>query len=69
MFSDTYERLTMMLSDCGFAGLDPRSQFDWMILYCMCVDDSIFIDGKLQRFLAEIFPSTGAVPDVADSDI
>lgn len=67
VFSDIYERLNMMLSDCGFAELDPRTQFDWMVLYCMCVDDSIFIDGKIQRFLAEIFPSTGAVPDMADS--
>ena len=69
VFSDVYERLNMMLTDCGFAELDPRVQFDWMILYCMCVNDSIYIDGKIQRFLAEIFPSTGAVPDAADSDM
>ncbi|MBQ7920963.1 MAG: hypothetical protein IJ325_00060 [Clostridia bacterium] len=68
LFMDVYERLNMMLSDCGFAGLDPRIQFDWMILYCICVDDSIFIDGKIQHFLAEVFPSTGAVPDMAYSD-
>lgn len=68
VFLDMYERLNSMLNDCGFAELDPRVQFDWMVLYCMCVDDNIFVEGKIQRFLAEIFTATGAVPDMADSE-
>jgi len=68
IFISTYGRLNLMLNQCGFAELDPRVQFDWMVLYCICVDDVIFIDGKIQRFLAEIFPSNGAVPDLMDSE-
>jgi len=55
-FEDLYLRLNAMLADCGFAPLDPRTPFDWMVLYCMCVDESMLIDGRIQRFLAQIFP-------------
>lgn len=65
LFQDMYERMNSMLSDCGFAPLDSRAPFDWMVLYCMCADESIFIDGRIQRFLAEIFPSTGAETELA----
>ena len=56
-FEDTYSRMNAMLVNCGFAPLDPRSAFDWMVLYCMCVDaeDSLLIDSRIQRFLEEIF--------------
>ena len=54
-FSDMYQRLNRMLSDCGFSELDARIHFDWMVLYCMCADETIYIDGKLQRFLSAIF--------------
>lgn len=67
-FSVMYARLDTLLGNCGFAGLDPRIPFDWMVLYCMCVDDSIFVDGRIQRFLADIFPSTEAEPDMLDSE-
>lgn len=56
IFEDRCERLNMMLVDCGFGPLDSRSRFDWMVLYCICVDDSLYIDGRIQRFLSEIFP-------------
>ena len=32
MFEDLYSRLNLMLENCGFAGLDPRAPFDWLIL-------------------------------------
>ena len=57
VFQDMYARMNSMLSDCGFAPLDSRTSFDWMVLYCMCTDESIFIDDTVQRFLSEIFPS------------
>lgn len=55
-FEDLYLRLNAMLADCGFAPLDPRTPFDWMILYCMCVDESMLIDGRVQHFLTQLFP-------------
>ena len=55
-FEDLYARMNTMLLDCGFAPLDSRTPFDWMVLYCMCAQESLFIDGRIQRFLARIFP-------------
>ena len=55
-FEDTYTRLESMLVDCGFAKLDPRIPFDWMILFCLCTNDSLLIDERVQQFLKEIFP-------------
>ena len=58
-FEDAYSRMNGMLANCGFAPLDPRCAFDWMVLYCMCVDaeDSLLIDSRIHRFLEEIFPA------------
>ena len=60
-FEDAYSRLNGMLANCGFAPLDPRCAFDWMVLYCMCVDaeDSLLIDNRIHQFLEEIFPAHG----------
>ena len=57
-FEDSYRRMNGMLANCGFAPLDPRCAFDWMVLYCMCVDaeDSLLIDNRIHQFLEEIFP-------------
>lgn len=57
VFEDAYSRMNEMLVNCGFAPLDPRCAFDWMVLYCMCADaeDSFLIDGHIRRFLEEIF--------------
>ena len=55
-FEDTYIRLETMLIDCGFSKLDPRMPFDWMILFCMCTNDTLLIDERIQQFLEEIFP-------------
>ena len=55
VFEDTSARLNSMLADCGFAPLDSRIPFDWMVLYCLAADDSIEVDEKITRFLTEIF--------------
>ena len=55
-FDDSYARLESMLIDCGFSKPDPRMPFDWMILFCMCADDNLLIDERIQQFLEEIFP-------------
>lgn len=58
-FEDLQFRMNAMLADCGFAPLDSRVPFDWMILYCMCVDETMLIDERVQQFLSEIFPASG----------
>ena len=55
IFEDRYERMKEMLIDCGFSPLDPRSSFDWMIMYCMCADDSFIIDEQMQGFITAMF--------------
>lgn len=55
VFNETYLRMSSMLKECGFAPLDPRVPFDWMILYCMCVSDSWDIDQKMKDFLSAAF--------------
>ena len=56
-FEDAYSRMDGMLMSCGFAPLDARCAFDWMVLYCMCVDaeDTLLIDDRIHRFLEGIF--------------
>ena len=68
IFQDMNTRLSCMLNDCGFAPLDARSPFDWMVLYCMCADESIFVDENVQRFLSGIFADGSIVPDEAEEE-
>jgi len=58
-FEDLQFRMNAMLADCGFAPLDSRTPFDWMVLYCMCADEAMLIDQRVQQFLAEVFPVSG----------
>lgn len=55
-FESRYTRLNATLCDCGFAPLDSRSPFDWMIIYCMCIEEAMFIDSQIEAFLSAIFP-------------
>ncbi|MBR4082585.1 MAG: hypothetical protein IKK21_12445 [Clostridia bacterium] len=55
VFEDTYTRLNEMLAMCGFAPLDPRAPFDWMMLYCMCVEDVFDMDAQMEAFLGTLF--------------
>ena len=54
-FEDTYQRLNHMLSSCGFAPLDSRIPFDWMIMFCICSGNKDFVDARIERFLKEVF--------------
>ena len=54
-FEDLETRLNLMLADCGFAQLDSRTPFDWMVLYCMYADESIFLESYMRSFLEEMF--------------
>lgn len=59
-FEDMYERLNQMLNSCGFAPLDTRVPFDWMILFCMCSGSKDFLDARMERFLKEVFSDVQA---------
>ena len=58
IFEDSYARLGSMLDACGFPPIDPRIPFDWMVLYCMVVDDILDIDSNISGFLSKIFTNT-----------
>lgn len=55
VFEDLYIRINYMLSLCGFAPLDPRSPFDWLILYCICVEDILEVDIRMRGIFKEMF--------------
>lgn len=55
-FLDIYTRLNLMLNSCGFQKLDPRSAFDWMILYCISTGDLWESDERIRAMLTEMFP-------------
>lgn len=55
VFQDLYQRLNDMLALCGFAALDPRVPFDWMILYCICVQDMFDVDARMRAMFREMF--------------
>ncbi len=56
IFQDIYTRLNLMLQSCGYPMLDPRTPFDWMVLYCICVDDTWDVDQRLADMLTAMFP-------------
>lgn len=56
IFQDIYTRLNLLLQSCGFPMLDPRTPFDWMVLYCVCVDDTWDVDQRLADMLTAMFP-------------
>ena len=55
VFDDVYGRLNQTLLDCGFATLDPRSPFDWMILYSICVQDMFDADIRMRMLFQTMF--------------
>lgn len=55
-FLDIYTRLNLMLISCGFLKLDPRSAFDWMILFCISCGDLCESDERIREMLTEMFP-------------
>lgn len=56
-FLSLYTRLDAMLSACGFPRLDPRTPFDWIILFCISSGDLWESDARLQEILTRMYPS------------
>ena len=63
IFEDILERLDDMLFFCGYSSLDPRNPFDWLILYCIYVDDLFDIDPKMEAILSKLF---NIIPEESD---
>ena len=57
VFLSLYTRLNAMLTACGFPQLDPRSPFDWVILFCISSGDLWISDERLQEILLKIYSS------------
>lgn len=54
-FEQLYQSLNDMLLQCGFKQLDPRSPFDWLILYCICTGDMFDVDIRMKNMFQEMF--------------
>ena len=37
-------KVDVMLTECGFTRLDPRTPFDWLVLYSLCVNETDYYD-------------------------
>ena len=49
-FRSSYLRLNQMLSSCGYRMIDPRSPFDWVVIYCLRVSgDPDAMEGLSER--------------------
>lgn len=49
-FCSSYIRMNQMLSSCGYRMLDPRSPFDWVVIYCLRVSsDPDAMEGLSER--------------------
>ncbi|MCH5266094.1 MAG: hypothetical protein J1F02_09355 [Lachnospiraceae bacterium] len=60
VFEDLYQRLNDMLLLCGYGRLDPRSPFDWLILYCICAQDMLDVDIRMRAVFKEMFGERAA---------
>ena len=66
-FRSSYLRLNQMLSSCGYRMLDPRSPFDWVVIYCLRVSsDPDAMEGlseRLSDMLDVLFSASGVETD------
>ena len=57
-FEDACDRMDQMLYSCGFRCLDPRTPFDWAILYTLNSADPFEIDDHMEQLLNSLYPSS-----------
>lgn len=58
-FEELRNRMDLMLAYCGFAPLDPRNPFDWIIIYSICVEDFLDIDDYMKSIFMKMFEDAG----------
>ncbi len=54
-FEGLLTQIDAMLVECGFASMDPRLPFDWMVLFCMATGDLWELDDRFSEFLSTLF--------------
>lgn len=53
--------IDLMLHECGYAPLDPRNPFDWLVLYSLGTDgETEAMSDRLASILTELFPDEDA---------
>ena len=68
LFQQLYQCLNDMLLQCGFMPLDPRSPFDWLILYCICTGDMFDVDIRMKTVFKEMFGERPEKKQEADAE-
>ena len=48
-------RMNQMLTACGMRTMDPRSAFDYLVLYCLRPEEELFMSDRMAALAAEIF--------------
>ena len=55
-FLETHcRRMNRMLMECGMCRIDPRSVFDYLVLYCLRPEDEEFMSDRMAALAAELF--------------
>lgn len=55
-FLETHcRRMNRMLMECGMRRIDPRSAFDYLILYCLRPEEEMFMSERMSALAAELF--------------
>lgn len=49
------KRLNGMLRACGMRRIDPRSPFDYLLLYCLRPEDELFMSDRMAQLAQELF--------------
>lgn len=56
-FLETHcRRMNRMLMDCGMRRIDPRSAFDYLLLYCLRPEEDMLMSERMSALAAELFP-------------
>ena len=62
--------IDLMLHECGYAPLDPRNPFDWLVLYSLRTDgETEAMSDRLASILTELFPAGEAGHEVDASEM
>ncbi len=55
-FLETHcQRMNKMLHECGMGPIDPRNVFDYLVLYCLRPEDTLYMSDRMAALAAEIF--------------
>ncbi|MGN0182388.1 MAG: hypothetical protein ACI4DP_08295, partial [Candidatus Ornithomonoglobus sp.] len=55
LFEEHYDKLCVMLTDCGMSLPDPRNVFDWAVLHALRKDNYESADEELKALLNKVF--------------